>query len=330
MSKSKNNGKKPAQNNKTQNSGKISKEADIKAEDKAVDTLEEDIGETSDSVKEDNEEKAETESEGKKNDKLGGKKPVSKKDPEKEANEEFRKLPFVEKCKKDPVIPVSLALVVVVIAVAAIYFILPNAKTPSMGMTLDEFKTRFNEAEVAQSLLNSGIDFRYGNVPYVDPDAKPSILGDKVAVAGDKKYVDYFAGPSRSVVNSGIEGATRKNDGELAFVRVYIEYGDDVNPIWMLLSNTLQTLYPELQAHDAMDLAMQKMGEYNGDLRFYVRGDYAFRLVPVQQADVTYIAVDVVPKAAINDSQIREALESPAATTAAASETVAETTVAST
>lgn len=322
MSKSNDKGNKPAQNNKLQDSEKISKEADIESSEKHVES---DLDDVVESLKDTEEIKPVD----KMKEQAGDKKTVSAKDIKKEANAGFRELPFIEKCKKDPVIFVSLALVVVVIAVAAIYFILPNAKTPSMGMTLEDFKTGFNEAEVAQSLLNNGIDFRYGNVPYVDPDTDKSILGDKVAVTGDRKYVDYFAGPSRSVVNSGIEGATRKNDGELAFVRVYIEYGEDVNPVWMLLSNTLQALYPELRAYDAMELAMQKMGEYNGDLRFYVRGDYGFRIVPVQQADVTYIVIDVVPKAAINDSQIREILTLPVPTIVS-SETSVETSVAST
>ena len=177
-------------------------------------------------------------------------------------------------------IPVCIALVFVAIIVAVIYFTVPNAITPSMGMTLDEFNTRFNDTEVIHSLLGSGLDFRYGNVPYVDPSVEPSILGDQATVTGNPSYVDFFSGPSKSTINSGIEGATRRNDGELAYVRLYVEYGEDFNPVWMLLSSTFQALYPELNMTQAMDLALAKLGEYNGDTKFYVKGDYGFRIVP--------------------------------------------------
>ena len=259
-------------------------------------------------------------------------KPMSKKAKEREANAKFRALPFSEKCKKDPVIPVCIALVFVAIIVAVIYFTVPNAITPSMGMTLDEFNTRFNDTEVIHSLLGSGLDFRYGNVPYVDPAVEPSILGDQATVTGNPSYVDFFSGPSKSTINSGIEGATRRNDGELAYVRLYVEYGEDFNPVWMLLSSTFQTLYPELNMTQAMDLALAKLGEYNGDTKFYVKGDYGFRIVPVKKGEVTYIVIDVVPKKILNDADIREYIADTSASATVATESVdtAATSVAST
>ena len=57
---------------------------------------------------------------------------------------EFVNLPFIEKCKKDPVIPVSLLLAFVMIIVAVVYFLLPAAKAPTMDMTLEEFENGFN------------------------------------------------------------------------------------------------------------------------------------------------------------------------------------------
>ncbi len=353
MSKSKNKGGKPAQNNK-----EVSKKTDVndvkevdeKISEETAEAAETEVTEAAEavadevkSVKEDapakeeisgkaDEAEKEDKTEEKKEKKSGSsskKKPMSKKAKEREANAKFRALPFTEKCRKDPVIPVCIALVFVAIIVAAIYFIVPNAVTPSMGMTLDEFETRFNQAEVAQSLLNSGLDFRYGNVPYVDPAAEPSILGDQELLKGDKNYVDFFAGPSKSTINSGIEGATRKNDGELSYVRVYIEYGDDFNPVWMLMSNTIQTLYPEIAMHDAMDLAMIKLGEYNGDTRYYVKGDYGFRIVPVKKGEITYIVIDIVPRKTVDASQIREDLDAATPSVPAVTEAVA-TTAAST
>ena len=352
MSKSKNKGNKPDQNIKQSSEEtkvKVDKEVEEKvseetAEESVEESVEETVEETADEVagevadevkpEEPAEEDKGDKAEAKKEKKSGSSKnkPMSRKAKEREANARFRALPFSEKCKKDPVIPVCIALVFVAIIVAVIYFTVPNAITPSMGMTLDEFNTRFNDTEVIHSLLGSGLDFRYGNVPYVDPSVEPSILGDQATVTGNPSYVDFFSGPSKSTINSGIEGATRRNDGELAYVRLYVEYGEDFNPVWMLLSSTFQTLYPELNMTQAMDLALAKLGEYNGDTKFYVKGDYGFRIVPVKKGEITYIVIDVVPKKILNDADIREYIADTSASATVASESVdtAATSVAST
>ena len=229
-------------------------------------------------------------------------------------NARFRKLSFTEKCKKDPMIPVSILLAFIAVLVAALYFLLPNAKTPSMGITLNDFIHSFNNGGVATSLMDSGADIGFRTPPYVDPSVKPSIMGDKAIISADAAYADFFAGPSKYFISAGIEGATRKSDSTLSYVRIWVQYSDlsddaDFNSVWMYFSNTLNALYPEMNTYEAMGIAMNKMGEFDGDSRFYVRGNYAFRLVPVQKDDVTYIVIDVVPKSAVNDSQVRETLE---------------------
>ncbi len=245
-------------------------------------------------------------------------------------NAEFRKLPFIEKCKKDPMIPVSILLAFVAVMVAALYFLLPNAKTPSMGITLTDFIHNFNNGGVATSLIDSGADIGFRTPPYVDPSVKPSIMGDKAIITADAAYADFFAGPSKYFINAGIEGATRKNDNMLSYFRIWVQYSDlsddaDFNSVWMYFSNTLNALYPEMNTYEAMGIAMNKMGEFDGDPRFYARGDYAFRLVPVQKDGVTYIAIDVVPKSALKDTQIRETMENAPAS--AAVESVPDATV---
>lgn len=231
-----------------------------------------------------------------------------------ESADEFRKLPFIEKCKRDPMIPVSILLAFLAVIVAAIYFILPDARTPSMGVGLSEFVNNFNNGAVAASLLESGADIGFRTPPYVDPDSKPSMLGDKAVFTASRSYADYFAGPSKYFISAGIEGATRKSDNNISYVRIWVQYSDlsddaDFNTVWLYFANTLNALYPEMSSYEAMGISMKKMGEFDGNPGFYVRGDYGFRLVPVQKDDITYIVIDMVPKAALKDSQIREVLE---------------------
>lgn len=348
MSKSKNESKKPQQNeisDEKELDVKVSEDTveaespaeenlDDKAEDnteaedteKAVETDNETDPEDSGSEEEPAEEKAEEKPEE------SEEKPKKKKANKKSENEKFRELSFAEKCRKDPIIPVTLILAFLAIIVAAIYFYLPNAMTPSMGMTLDQFRERYQQGDVSKTMLEgSGSDITFRTPSYVNPDTEPSILGNNQVITANRAFADFFTGPFKYFHKGGIEGATRKSDGQLAYVRVYVEY-DDFNTVWLYSSNTLDALYPELSQYESMDLSMKVMNEFNGDKRFYVKGDYGFRMVAMKKEDATYIVLDCVPKKALNESQIREVIDSaPAATTAASSSAASsETTPSST
>lgn len=248
--------------------------------------------------------------------------------------DEFLQLSFTEKCKKDPVIPVMLLLAFVAVIVAIIYFVMPNAKTPSLGFTLDDFKTRYNNGEVATQLYANGMDIGINYTTYVDRSVTPSILGEKETFTVDSSNVDYFNGDAALMLSAGVEGATRKNDGELAYVRVYVEYDEsDIMAVWMFYANTLQAVFPDLTRFDALDLSKHEMSDYKADGSYTVRGDTAFRLIPLKTmedgAEKTYIVIEVVPKSAISQSQISHEVEVTAtestAASSAASESVAET-----
>ena len=223
-------------------------------------------------------------------------------------NAKFRNLPFIEKCKRDPVIPVSILLAFIAILAAGIYFILPDSLYPSMGMTPVEFKKAFNSTEIANYLVSSNNFIGYGDITYVDPSVNPDLLGDKATVKGNLEYVDFFAGEAPNYSYSGVEGAARKTDGNIAYVRVYTLF--DKDPVSMYLANTLQTLYPELSIRDAVNMALKIMNNYdeNND-KFDVKGDYAIRLVPVYQGEVPYIVIDVLPRAAVRKSRIRSEID---------------------
>ena len=352
MSKSKNKGKKPQQNENKTDELEIKAEETVdtavevtdeeaaqEAEEMAEETAEETAEEAEAEIIEEAAVEAEADESGEDKEEKSEKAPENETEPlvsaeESKANEEFRKLHFIEKCKKDPLIPVCVILAILALIVAGIYFMLPNATTPSMGMTLPEFQTRFNDGGVAQSLINNGVDFTFRAPEYVDSTTHPSVLGDKAVITANRAYADFFDGPFKYYSVGGVEGATRKSDGNLSYVRVYVQYGDEeFNTVWLYASNVICALYPDLTMYQAMDVAMKAMKEYDGDARFYVKGDYAFRLVAVKKAadgggEIVYIVVDCVPKSILNESQIRENIDAMFET--AASESVAETSAATT
>lgn len=237
--------------------------------------------------------------------------------------EEFNKLSFVEKCKKDPLIPVMLLLAVIAVIVAAIYFIMPSARIKSLGITLEEFKTRFNSADVAVEMYNNGHSIGINYTDYYDATATTSILGDKATFTVDPAYADFFYGDVALLYTIGLEGATRKTDNEIAFFRLFVKYNsenpDDAYLLAFVYANTLQALFPDLTKFDAESLAMTEMSEYANDGLYTVRGDYAFRLIPFTSNDadqMTYIAIEVVPKDALSASQFKKTLEIPQTTAA--------------
>ena len=107
-------------------------------------------------TEEDSEQDEASEEEEPEEEKAKEKKPKAKK-PE-SSDKEFVNLPFIEKCKKDPVIPVSLLLAFVMIIVAVVYFLLPAAKAPTMDMTLEEFENGFNQCDTTMYFFESGFD----------------------------------------------------------------------------------------------------------------------------------------------------------------------------
>lgn len=267
------------------------------------------------------------------------KKPEAKKADEDPAKSEFVNLPFIEKCKKDPVIPVSLLLAFIMIIVAVIYFLLPGVKAPTMNLTLDEFENGFNSCDTTLFFFESGFDISIKEINYIDRSAAPGILGEMETLTFDSNYVDYFSGKASVRYDAGLEGATRKTDGQLTHIRVFIAYDeeneDDVIRVWMFFASTLQALYPDLTEFDAKALALNEMSDFAGEGKYVKRGDIAFRWIPVKAGtggrESAYIVIEAVPAKTVSDDQIVRTFEitdpsSAGSESSAASETSAATT----
>ena len=245
------------------------------------------------------------------------KKPEAKKADEDPANSEFVNLPFIEKCKKDPVIPVSLLLAFIMIIVAVIYFLLPGVKAPTMNLTLDEFENGFNSCDTTLFFFESGFDISIKEINYIDRSAAPGILGELETLTFDSNYVDHFSGRASVRYDAGLEGATRKTDGRLTHIRVYIAYdqenNDDVIRVWTFFAATLQALYPDLTELDAKYMALSEMQNYAGDGMYIKRGDIAFRWIPVKPGvgghESAYIVIEAVPAKTLGDEQIARTYE---------------------
>ena len=301
-------------------------------EEAAEDTEEEAEAESEEDASEDSDD--DSEEEEPEEEKAEEKKPKAKK-PE-SSDKEFVNLPFIEKCKKDPVIPVSLLLAFVMIIVAVVYFLLPAAKAPTMDMTLEEFENGFNQCDTTMYFFESGFDISIKKIDYIDRSANPGILGETETLFYSSSYVDHFTGHASVLYDAGLEGATRKTDGKLTHIRVYIAYdegsSDEWVRVWMFFASTLQALYPDLTEFDAKAIALNAMSDYAGEGMYIKMGDIAFRWIPVKPGvgghESGYIVIEAVPAKILSDEQIASTLEMPepsesesAAVEASASET---------
>lgn len=292
---------------------------EIEASEEAEET--EEVSEEVEEIEEAEEEsEAESEEEASDEDEPEEEQPVEKKPKAKKADSsdnEFVNLPFIEKCKKDPVIPVALLLAFIMIVVAVIYFLLPGVKAPTMDLTLEEFENGFNQCDTTMYFFESGFDISIKKIEYIDRSAAPGILGETETLSYSSTYVDHFTGHASVLYDAGLEGATRKTDGKLTHIRVYIAYDednqDDVIRVWMFFAASLQALYPDLSEFDAKYLALSEMSNYAGDGMYIKRGDIAFRWIPVKPGvgghESAYIVIEAVPAKILSDEQIAKTLE---------------------
>ncbi len=231
---------------------------------------------------------------------------------ENKSTEEFSKLSFVDKCKKDPVIPVCFALAVLSIIVAVIYFILPF-RTPAMNITLEDFKANYESSEIYQSLfINFGVDIT--SVTYVDTSAVPAeftgmYTDDNFGELSMTEYdpnCDYFQAALNKDLITLVQGSARKVDGKLTSLRFITKYGGEPTYMTYYYGCVLQSLYPDLDANQAISLFADLLQTYdiNTQGKYTVMGDYAFRLMYIPANGGNYFAFDVIPSAGLKDSDI--------------------------
>lgn len=245
--------------------------------------------------------------------------------------EEFSNLSFVDKCKKDPVIPVCFALAFLSIVGAAIYFILPF-RTPAMNLTLDDFKTSYESTEIYQGLfVNFGVDI--SPVTYIDTTAAP---GEFTGMYTDDNFgelsmtefdpnCDYFQVALNRDIITLMQGSARKVDGKITSLRFITKYGGEPTYMTYYYACVLQGIYPELDANQAISLFADLLQKYdiNTQGKYTVMGDYAFRLMYIPANGGNYFAFDVIPSAGLKADEISNELPIDEIITSAPSESAA-------
>ena len=232
-------------------------------------------------------------------------------------SKEFMNLGFVEKCKKDPVIPVCLILAFVSVIGAVIYFMLPF-RTPAMGITLDEFKEKYESTELYTNLF-APFSLEISPVTYVDTSTVPTEdfnnysyddnFGELSMTENDPNC-DYFQVALNRDIITLMQGSSRKVDGKLTSLRFITKYDQDPTYMSYYYACILEALYPELDPSSAIAVLadMLKVYDINTQGGYTVMGDYAFRIMYIPANGGNYFAFDVVPSASVKADEISNTL----------------------
>jgi hypothetical protein len=240
-------------------------------------------------------------------------KSVSKKEGKIESSESFLNK-FKLKMKKDPVIGICLAAIVLCIVGAVLYFVLPAYYVKSFDMTVDEFREKYTQT----SLYSQGLDqfnFAIPPVEYVEKEpestgialtADPSLSNPNANSNNEpeshERYFSAAINTSATQLATGIEGRCRSVDNKVTAVRVLVQYEPSEEFYTFLrvfYATYLQTFNPELTDNEAVTLAADML--YVVDNGEYMRvGDIAFRSYTCTEFGVTCIAMEIVPVEAVS------------------------------
>lgn len=233
------------------------------------------------------------------------------------ATEEFKDLGFVDKCKKDPVIPVCFVLAFLAIVGAVIYFALPF-RTPAMKLTLEDFKQRYESTEMYYNLfVKFGLDI--SPVNYVDTTVAPDLtyLGfysdesfGELSMTEFDPDCDYFQAALNTELITLMQGSSRKADGKLTSLRFITKYGGDPTYMSYYYASILEALYDDLDPTSAVNVLATLLQEFNIDTQggYTVMGDYAFRLMYLPANGGNYFAFDIVPASGLKADEIKSTM----------------------
>lgn len=221
--------------------------------------------------------------EEKKNDKL-------KKEEEKNSD----KAPsFLDKCKKDPVIPISFILAFLAIIGAALYFVIPNLGITCFDFTVPEFKNKYEQTTLYTGLL-SAFDLAIPEVSYTDASALSSV-NDEIDKSVDN--IQYFTSKVSSSYNTYFQGCTRKSDGKIVYLNILVPYTkENVDSGFAIcyMASFFETLNSTSSA-ESIQVVTEAFANFTGNEDYKVNGNLAYKMSVIQIGEATYISMEILP-----------------------------------
>ena len=205
---------------------------------------------------------------------------------------------FVEKCKKDPVIPACILLLFIAIVGVVLYIVIPMFSVKTLGVTVEDYRVRY----ISTSIYNSALAPYGFTIPDVTYQEEQRVALTAVGESNNNnqdKLLFFYAPISNTGTTfaTAIQGSVRKSDNKITALRVLVEYSDDPNYFNFLIlyyGSYLQAFIPTVSDQDIQALVADAVNNISTG-EFTVRQDIAFR-VSVERTDtISYIAFDIMP-----------------------------------
>ncbi len=216
---------------------------------------------------------------------------------------------FVSKLTKNPVIPITALLLIAVLALGVFYFAprLKKDKVDSIGITYETLRTNYVNTKLYKELFKD-FDCKLPDMQVTEPQE-----GSK-----HTKELNFFAmkvNNGFTTLNVGIQGSTRKSDGEIVALRFLFEDTTDQNESQNVLISVLMyyrmvfnSVFPELTDEEATTLLNNGISAGT----FQIKDNIAYRIGRDTIDGKNYYIMDFAP-ATQYQSENNKAAESSAA-----------------
>ena len=220
-------------------------------------------------------------------------------------DDDFKRFSFFDKCKKDPVIPVCILLIIALIVGAVLYYLIPMLGMKSFGFTLGQFTDRFVTTQIYSDGMKTWnfefTDTHYQMTALTSTSSADSANGKLLDLSKmlDKAGVKYFDCDVSSSYDSDLLGCVSPLDDQLIYLRALSKYEDVAsNPHYVTyyFATIYQTVFPSLSAKDAVDLSTEMLTNYDGSNEYTLMGDIACRIVMGTYNGTNYVAMDMTPR----------------------------------
>ena len=203
---------------------------------------------------------------------------------------------FIDKCRKDPVIPICVLLLIAAVIGFGLYFILPMFSVKSLGVTVDDYRARY----VTTGIYNNALlpyNFAIPEVTYTE--------GNQVALTAsaegkNKDKLLYFSAAIPNTATSfgtAIQGSVRRTDNEITALRVVAGYEQDdnyVNFLILYFGSYLQAFIPDVSDQDIQTLVADAINNISST-DYMIRQDIAYNVSIINDGTARYVAFDIIP-----------------------------------
>lgn len=207
---------------------------------------------------------------------------------------------FFDKCKADPVIPITIIALVLVVIGAALYFILPSLKKSAckdLGLTYPELQTKYLATDIYTQCALGDFGFEVADAPMTELDSlltEGAVNDSAFMSTADGSKLRQYTG-----MDSYVVAMADSADGKLTEIRAYIAL-DSANEnaasfVVFYFMSFLQVFEPEMTSDDLMNLISESgasLGKFFeiGDVSFSISLDantaiYCLQIVPDSLAD---------------------------------------------